>query len=260
MEPFETRCERLELKYLIHEPTAARVRAAIHPYCRPDAHSAASGARGYTIRSLYLDTPDLAFHRAKERGDPERFKLRIRSYEAGEKRFLELKRRSSDVIEKTRVCVRSDRLRDAAHGLEKLERESAPARRFLDDYARRVMSTCAGPTLLVRYQREAYTSEVDRYARVTFDRNLQFQRVAGWTLDGERGWTDLDSHLAAEAPRPLVVLEIKCEVVVPWWVCDVIRRNDLKRASVSKYSLGIYLSQRLDGASMGQERARGVLR
>ena len=82
MPGFETRFERLELKVVVDEATALRIGRDILPYCRADEHNVgASAAMGdYTIRSLYLDTPSLAFYRAKDRGDSERMKLRIRTY------------------------------------------------------------------------------------------------------------------------------------------------------------------------------------
>ena len=265
--PFETRLERLELKYLVDEPTAARVRRAILPYCRPDAHNARpmgagrAASRGYPVLSLYLDTPGLAFHRAKERGDPERMKLRIRRYRGQDGFYLEQKLRSADVVQKTRALVAGGGLRDSAQGQAKLHRDTPDARRFVEHFGCLVLSTGAEPTLRVRYAREAYESEVDAYARVTFDRDVEFQRTAEWELDGDpRGWFDLESSLAAGAPRPLVILEVKCATSIPAWLHDVIRSCDLRRDSVSKYSLGIYLTRRLDGAPWGSERSRGVFR
>ena len=270
MPGFETRFERLELKYLIDEGTAARVRRALEPWCRPDAHNLGPASRrpawtgagpGYQIRSLYLDTPSLAFHRAKGRGDPERFKLRIRGYSGSEGPVLELKRRSADVVEKTRAAIEPGSLRAAAHGGAKLAEETPEARAFVERYARLVLTTGAEPTLLVSYDREAFTSEVDDYARITFDRNLAFQRTRRWQLDGEAAaWGELESHAAAAVPRPLVLLELKCVLSVPHWITDLIRSHDLRRDSVSKYSLGIYVTRRLEGASELQKRARGILR
>lgn len=263
-QPFESRFERMELKYVIGEGTAARIREQIEPYTRPDAHnriSNAGNARGYPIRSLYLDTPGLAFHLAKERGDPERFKLRIRRYRGLLPPCLEIKRRSCDVIEKTRAFVDHGKLRETAHGFGRTLEETAESRAFADRFARLVLTTGAEPTLLVRYEREAFDSEVDSYARITFDRNVEFQRTGAWTLEGRPDdWRDLESHMIDGAPRPLVVLEIKCATVMPHWMGDVIRENELRRDNISKYSLGIYVTRRVDGLSRGQERARGVLR
>lgn len=264
---FETRFERLELKYLIGEPEAARVRRAILPYCRPDPHGVRpSGARsaatrGYPVLSLYLDSPGLACFHAKERGDPERTKLRIRRYRGQGGFYLERKRRSADVVEKTRALVAGGAIRDAAHGRAKLDRGAPEARRFAEGFAHLALAMGAEPALRVRYRREAYTSDVDAYARVTFDRDVEFQRTSAWELDGEPdGWCDLESSLVAGAPRPLVILEIKCATRVPAWLLDAIRSCELRRASVSKYSLGVSLTHRLDGAPWSAARSRGIFR
>ena len=51
MSSFESRFERLELKYLIDEATAQQVRRDIEPFCRPDIHNPRSpaGRRGYEV-------------------------------------------------------------------------------------------------------------------------------------------------------------------------------------------------------------------
>lgn len=69
----------------------------------------------------------------------------------------------------------------------------------------------------------------------------------------------MQSHLVKEAPDPLVVMEIKTEALIPRWLIDVVHRNELRRNSVSKYSLGVYLTYRFRYSSPGQERARGLL-
>jgi hypothetical protein len=258
---FQSSFHRLELKYLVDEGTAARVRQQIAPYCKRDRNVPGGRSRDYPVESLYLDTPSLAFHRAKEMGDPERFKLRLRRYWNSDSVCVELKRRTCDVVEKTRALVAAADVCDVAHGRGKLRDEGSEARAFLDRFARLVLETGAEPSLLVRYDREAYSSEVDSYARVTFDRNVEFQRTGSWSFDGASdAWLPLQDYVVEEAPNPLVVLELKCQVAVPFWLLDVIRTHDLRRDSLSKYSIGIYLARRLEGYCRGSERARGVFR
>ena len=254
---------RLELKYLIGERTASRVRAQIAPYCRSDEHALDTGSsgRGYRVHSLYLDTPSLAFHRAKEQGSADRFKLRLRSYRRGSGFWLEYKRRHREIVRKSRVRFDDQPLRDAARGRAKLTQDDVSARNSAELFARLVCETGAAPTLLVRYDREAFVSDVDSYARVTFDRDIHFQRTNRWTLEGDaNAWHDLQASVVADAPRPLVVMEIKCELAVPQWLVDVVRSNELRRNSVSKYSLGIYASRSLHGEERLVERSRGILR
>jgi SPX domain protein involved in polyphosphate accumulation len=260
MGSFETRFERLELKYLIDEATAERVRRDIAPYCRSDAHnrsrSGPNAAAGYSVSSLYLDSPSLAFYRAKERGDPERIKLRIRTYGDSSRAVLELKRRVADVIDKTRATVdRKDAAR-VAQGWIDSPPESAEMQHFLSDFALMVARTGALPTLHLRYQREAYASSVDHYARVTFDRRIEARRTSSWDLEpDDEGWSHFDDHWRrAERERP-VVLELKCQSAIPWWVTDLVRAHALNRQSFSKYSVGIYLTGIREGADLPATRS-----
>jgi hypothetical protein len=267
MRRFDTRFQRLELKYVIDEPTAVRIRRDLASYCDMDAHCTApqGGAAGgapnsYLIKTLYLDTPSLTFHQAKERGEAERFKLRIRKYTGRGAIAVELKRRSRDIIDKTRAMVEPDGIEAAARGTGKPIDDSAEGQQFLGQFSRLVATTGAKPSLLVRYWREAHASRVDSYARVTFDRRIAMQRTRAWSADGDpAGWCELDHHLVRRAPRPFVVLEFKCQLRVPEWMTDLIRRHCLWRGSISKYSLGIYLTDRKLGAASRVQRCGGVL-
>jgi SPX domain protein involved in polyphosphate accumulation len=257
---FESRFERLELKYLIDEATAERVRRDIEPFCQPDPHSQASqgpgGTWGYAVSSLYLDSPNLAFYRAKERGDAERIKLRIRTYGDAPFAVMELKRRVADVIDKTRATVDRKDVERVAQGWVDAPPESPDVMRFLSNFALTVARAGALPTLHLRYHREAYASVVDHYARVTFDRHIEAQRTSSWDLDpDDAGWSHFDRHwLRAETERA-VVLELKCQSSIPWWVTDLVRAHALDRQSFSKYSIGIHLTGVRDGEDLMAKRS-----
>lgn len=249
---FETRFERLELKYLIDEVTADRVRRDIEPYCRPDPHNPSEsgccerpGQLGYPVYSLYLDSPGLAFYHAKMRGDPERLKLRIRTYSSTSAAVLELKRRVADIINKTRVVVNRKEAYEAAMGLATPVEDSPRARHFLNEFALVVARAGADPTLCIRYEREAYASTVDEYARVTFDRRIGGQRTTSWDLAPDPwGWCEFDHHWPPDRPGKPVVLELKCHSSVPHWISDLVRRNGLIRTAFSKYCIGIHVTGR----------------
>jgi len=264
---FETRLQRLELKYLIDEPTVDRIRRDIEPYCEPDEHNPARSGRyqwadplGYEIYSLYLDSPNLAFHRAKMRGDPERLKLRIRTYSKSSPALLELKRRVSDVIDKTRVLVDRKQAEEAATGLVAPVEDGPQARHSLNEFSRIVAESGAGPTLYVRYQREAYASVVDDYARVCFDRHIGAQRTESWDLDADPyGWREFGHYWQPALADRSVVLELKCQSTIPPWLSDLVRRHSLNRTSFSKYSTGIHLTGRVAGERQRPSRDAKVM-
>ena len=225
----------------------------IEPFCHPDPHNLTSSrgvTRGYVVSSLYLDSPNLAFYRAKERGDAERVKLRIRTYGDSPFAVMELKRRVADVIDKTRATVDRKDVERVAQGWVDAPHESAEVTRFLSNFALIVARAGALPTLHLRYDREAYASVVDHYARVTFDRHIEAQRTSSWDLDpGDAGWSHFDRHwLRAETERA-VVLELKCQSSIPWWLTDLVRARALNRQSFSKYSIGVHLT----GTRVGED-------
>jgi SPX domain protein involved in polyphosphate accumulation len=255
MSSFESRFERLELKYLIDEATAAKVRRDIRAFCRPDSHNPAPStrrhARGYLVSSLYLDSPSLAFYRAKERGDAERVKLRVRTYPGYSGAVIELKRRVADVIDKTRARVDAKDVERITRGYIDAPHPNPEIDRFLGRFAEVAAVAGAEPTLHLRYEREAYASVVDHYARVTFDRRIEAQRTQGWRLEpDESGWARFDDSWQRDESERSVVLELKCQSMIPWWITDLVRSHQLTRQSFSKYSVGIHLT----GVREGEDR------
>ena len=256
--------ERLELKYLIDEVVADRIRRQISGVCTADRHSTPGrrvGSNDYVINSLYLDSPGLAFHEAKERGDPERVKLRVRTYSADSIATLEIKRRRSNVIEKRRTVVDQKDIREAVQGIAPLSLVTGEGRAALDEFAMIAARSGAMPKLSVRYEREAYESQIDAYARVTFDRNIRVRPTFDWDLFPDaRGWCRFDDHWRLDLPTAPVVLELKCETAaIPEWLTDVIHRNQLQQTSFSKYSIGTCLNQRSEGSNVGMSRSLGAM-
>jgi hypothetical protein len=264
MSGFDVRLERLELKYLIDERTAARMRREIELYCQLDRHSAPSSSihaeRGYAISSLYLDSPGLAFHRAKERGDPDRLKLRVRTYDTSSLAVLEVKRRCADMVDKSRARVARHEVAGAVHGVALEPPADAATKRFAERFARLAAEHGAEPSLRVRYRREAYVSQVDDYARVTFDRRIEAQRASSWSLEGDpERWSAFEHHWLPEQRLKNIVLELKCHSSIPFWITDLIRRNRLTRRSFSKYSIGIQITDRDSGQGGLYRRSARVM-
>jgi len=94
--------QRYELKYLIAEETARRVRDHILHFCSLDKH-ADPVTRTYIVNNLYFDTPGLQFYYDTRFRKPTRFKPRARYYgEYPEYIYPELKYRTNSIIWKTR--------------------------------------------------------------------------------------------------------------------------------------------------------------
>lgn len=223
---------RREYKYLIDEALAARARRMLAGACEPDAH--APGGR-YLCDTLYLDSLGLELYRATAQNARVRHKLRVRAYpeSPGAPVFLEVKRRVDDVIVKSRARLAADAwaalLETGDLGLAAPD-QRGDAERFLARYHARALV----PQVLVRYAREPYSSVLDDYARVTFDREIAMQPCSALSLAADPRWIPID----AGAPSP-VVLELKFAGRAPRWMVRLVRALELPRLSFSKYARAI---------------------
>lgn len=232
---------RREYKYLIDEPTAERVRRAIAGICTPDAH--ASGGR-YLIDTLYLDTVGLHIYRATVEDERVRAKLRIRTYPNTPRSpvFFEVKKRVDDVIVKTRAAIPTNRW---AEILEAGDLDLIPAdqREQAEPFFAMYHANRHGPMLpqvLVRYEREPYTSTIDDDVRLTIDRKIEVRSCAELALsDSMYGWSPVDHPLAMRTPGSYAVLELKFPIRAPHWMIELVRGLDLPRLAFSKYARGI---------------------
>lgn len=230
--------ERYEAKYRIPSRLVAPIRRAALAACDPD--SANRGGR-YIISSLYLDTRHRRLYRETLDRAPRRFKLRVRRYATGGKCFLEVKRRIKGVISKLRVPIPM-----AAWPGVVLDPKVAAEldlkprdRKNLDEFVWRCISLAAEPTTVVRYEREAYISRLESYARVTFDWRLCGRAPSGWDLSVEPDdgvWIPVDAPRRFGLPESGVVLELKAETAVPLWMTDIVHRFGLRRSGFSKYA------------------------
>jgi VTC domain-containing protein len=227
---------RWELKYLIDEESAARVRQFVSSYLEPDENNDPNQKSGYPVYSLYLDTPDRKLYWQTIQGQKNRFKLRIRFYNDDPEgpAFLEIKRRVTTTILKKRVSVRRDGVRrllveGRASASELLgENGSYKARDALFDFCQLCDHIGAEGSAYVSYLREAYVSPVSNQLRVTFDRQIEggvYEPGTGLCLPAELSPTDIGA----------VVLELKFTDRFPSWMGEVVHALNLQACSVAKY-------------------------
>lgn len=231
--------DRYELKYVISEEQVPELREAIRPFCSLDEHSARSPTHQYLIESLYFDTFGRDLYRITRERRPDRFKVRIRRYGQSEGEspvFLEVKRKTFGVVRKTRARLAAEGWRARLEAPLRPD-ASSEERHFRD----RVQCYDLRPALLVRYEREAWSSAVDGYARVTFDRQMCAQPCSSFSFASDpRAWVPVDHRQALRSPVPrAVVLELKCTLDVPRWMSNLTERFNLGRRGVSKYCTGV---------------------
>jgi len=242
--------QRFEAKYIISELEAETIKDYMEPYVFPDRH-AVDGAE-YPVNSLYLDSRDLAMFWSSETGEKNRFKLRIRTYSdnPADPVFFEIKRRIDRIIKKQRARVAREYvgmiLQHDEIGPHLLARPDDKDMENLYQFRDYMDMFAAGPCVMVRYQREAYMSNLEEPVRITFDRRLTCLPVRRYTPEVWSygpAWRDV-----CDVP---LILEIKFTDVIPSWLRQLVQRFHLSRDSFAKYVNCVKALKR-DGIRVGE--------
>ncbi|WP_226961436.1 MULTISPECIES: polyphosphate polymerase domain-containing protein [Streptomyces] len=227
---------RYELKYLVPAAGVEEIRREVAARMRPDGNGGPGvngGPGGYGVWSLYYDTTGLRFYWEKIEGLRFRRKLRIRRYgELGPapddaQVSVEIKQRVNRVTQKRRVLLPYRLARDLCDGRRRIAHPEAD-QPFVDEVLELVQRLDLRPTAITGYRREPFVGvDSDLGLRVTFD-----HRVRG---------RDRDLDLRAEAENRaiisphLVVMEVKANERVPYWITDLAARHGLQVRRISKY-------------------------
>ena len=224
---------RFELKYLISEDMALKVRDFVRCYIDFDENSVGKPNYSYPVHSLYLDSDRLQMYWETINGDKNRYKLRLRYYDASPKSpvFFEIKRRMNSCIMKQRGGVRqefvpyllSGHLPREEHLLSKAPKQMIALQRFSELMTR----IHAKPKVHIFYMREAYVSSDDQ-VRVTIDRSVY-------------GEENLSSTVKTTMTNPVlsfpnqVILELKFTNKFPGWFRELVRMAQVMQCGAAKY-------------------------
>lgn len=229
--------ERYELKYLIPFSLVEPISRYVETYCEMDHYSRISPDGFYTINSLYFETPNYYFLRAKE-NQTARFSLRVRSYGDSPKApyYLETKEKIGDFSKKRRGRVPFENWADLFLNPSALGDFDPSEDENLAHFLKLAEEYGATPAILTQYRRKAYLSTVDDYARVTFDRSLRYRPETRYdVLPTEGSLLNYDHTDTFGRPGVNVILELKCERKIPVWLVDLIHRFELVREGFSKF-------------------------
>jgi hypothetical protein len=256
--------ERLELKFHIPETMVGPISEYVSIYCAPDKYSREAEGGVYTVNSLYFDSPNYLFLRRRLDGSANRLNMRVRSYgDTGESPlFLEVKQKKVRMVRKYRVMVQDPTWHRVLHepGAEAIrDLDVSGPRKNLDLFLRLAETYQTEPKVLLQYKRKAYVSQVDGYARVTFDTDLKYCPPSGYRPHAEAARLVPCDHAGVFDPDCRVILELKCYASqVPLWMVDLIRGFDLLRRRFSKYVTAVreVLQQHKQGSFARQHAFR----
>jgi hypothetical protein len=249
---FDIKLDRYEAKYVIPKSLVPQIREYIKPYCDPDPHGSGKPPE-YVITTLQLDSPNLSLHYAKLWDFTNRFKLRVRTYGdpvGAAPVFMEVKTKFRQTIVKHRSRIPFDKwgaylFKDEI--IRGIDFKSGKERDSFYQFLRLVKEIGARPVMLIRYIRESYFGKLEKYARITFDRRLQYQQTYSWDSWGRGGqWHCLDKTIDQtrrhdrETDFSGVVLEMKALSDTPKWMVDLASEFELVRVGHCKYSNAVW--------------------
>jgi SPX domain protein involved in polyphosphate accumulation len=246
---------RHEVKYVIDLSLASELLAALQPFCSPDAHAGTTGA--YEIASVYYDSADLSFYRAREESVGYRRKVRLRTYnQDGQAKamFLEIKEKHKQHVSKKRLFLKDHSILNEFGGSNgSMNHVDIPLARVLANLEGSSVGQSAEvrelsylskrlelvPVLLNRYIRTALVGNNDHDLRITLDTRI---------TAGGKSLPLYDALKETFLVHPEKgVLEIKTNQGIPLWLHSILLRYELTQTRYSKYCLGVdalYGSQR----------------
>lgn len=228
---------RFELKYLIPNSVALRVRDFIQQHLDIDEYGVGQPNFSYPVHSLYLDSDDWKIYWRTINGDKNRYKLRLRYYNDSPKTpiFFEIKRRMKDIILKQRCglkrpgveAVLAGHLPDPKYLISQDPEEYQAAHRFLE----LMLDVNAKPKMHVAYMREAYVNAHNNEFRVTLDRHVR----CATRFDGLLTTKMVDPFICT---TDTVILELKFTGRFPNWYRELVRVFNCFQCGAAKYVEG----------------------
>lgn len=207
---------RYEHKFWVSASQVPAIRRFLAKHVQADEHG-----RDYTIQNIYLDNPELEFFadhvvRQKE----SHVKLRIRTYQASDEVFLEVKEKTRGVCSKVRsivpVSMYSTLLKTAAANAARIP------------FVKLALEHRSGPIIRLDYDREAYNAA---NGRITIDTNVRYSRHNDFAFSGPP-----KHHLL---PDYVGILELKFSGEAPPYMRQLVADFGLKRRSISKYCMSV---------------------
>lgn len=233
------RFNRFELKYLLSLQQAEIFKKALRAYLLADEHGNGNGR--YALASLYYDSPDFRCYWEKVDGVRLRRKLRIRLYETGAPLkedtpvFVEIKQRLDRVTQKRRVILPYGEALNLCNRRQYPDQITPEDEAVTNEIYAYLWQYNLRPVSIVRYERQAFIgTDYDLGLRVTFDTSLSYQ-VHRLRLDEEV------STLPMVSPDR-VVMEIKVNERIPYWLTEMIAAHNLRMIRISKYCRSIELA------------------
>jgi hypothetical protein len=226
---------RLEYKYLLSLNVIDRLRNDLLRYMEYDEYASRKSHKGYTVRSIYLDSYDFKCYYEKLDGILVRNKFRVRGYDTKEENkniFLEIKRKHDGFISKDRFPVPVEEFQKNWSMEDYKGYEHSEDKEAFTNFSYYYHLRNLDPKVLVIYDREPFQCKFGSSLRITFDKALRSKPVSSFE-------SLFDNEYLTESLTNKFIFEVKFFQVLPQWINSVLNKYDLTRISVSKYTTSI---------------------
>jgi hypothetical protein len=235
---------RYELKYIVSERVALKIRQFVQQYLEIDEFGQGQPNLSYPVHSIYFDSEDWKIYWRTVNGDKNRYKLRLRYYSDNPSTpiFVEIKRRMKDIILKQRGRIEHNAVPELVAGFipQGPHLRSAEEVHAIEKFLELMHEVNARPRMHIAYDREAYVNDHNNEVRVTFDRNVR----AVLRPDG-RITTEMENPYICTDKQ--VILELKFSNRAPFWYRDLVQTFNCFQTGAAKFveSANIHLGRDL---------------
>ncbi|MDP3954718.1 MAG: polyphosphate polymerase domain-containing protein [bacterium] len=227
---------RFEFKYWASRQDALSIERELgHFGMGPDTHSASTGGISW-VTSLYFDSYEFKDYQEKSAGLIRRKKLRARIYEPyldkSKTVWLEIKKKNDVRVSKIRLKLNRDEwesfMSRGVTALLALERAGLE-NDAKNEIAWNLINYSAKPKVVVQYKRKSFVVPSSNL-RITFDTELKACKKSDLLYSGFMVDADLDDN---------IIIEIKSNSALPFWLGEIIKKYNLKKEAISKYARGV---------------------
>ena len=214
---------RKELKYLLGLDEVYTIKTRLEKITEEDPHN---GTEGYTVRSLYFDTPSDKDYQEKIDGTDNRVKIRMRIYDGDTSNVkLELKAKDGDFQRKRSIAL------SGAEANRMIESDYTFLMERKESFARGMYTMLVtrgyAPKCIVEYDRIAFVEKFNDI-RITFDMRLRALE------DPTEFMKEMIDAYPVEDPSE-VTMEVKYSGFLFTYIKRALGSVDKMRISNSKY-------------------------
>lgn len=221
---------RFEYKYIITHKQYYALKNLLYPYVEPDEYTKKGDDGKYFVSSIYYDTHDLKAYHERNDGQYGRIKLRIRTYDTtpcdNSYVSVELKTKNGNSMIKYSSLIPINKYYYyVASNNWDIENNAV-----LNEFLRLQKIRSLSPQIIVQYKREGYIPKERGNLRITFDHNVS---------SAKSNYLFTQNSIFKPHRPKNIILEIKCHGEQPKWLKDIVKKQELKIITNSKYVQGI---------------------